>query len=150
MRKILIGAALGVLLTIAQAKAVTYNYIGNPDSNYNNDYLTATVDVGCVGTCNGSFSTVQVWVNEGQLNSYSMTLYNKANMPIFSVSSSDADTYSPNFDGSYVTLDKGAVTFWGLYLFNSSKAYFLATAGLSTYGPFDIAYDGPANPLSFI
>jgi hypothetical protein len=140
--RLFIGAAIGFLFIITQAEAVTYNYIGNLDASNNEYYLKATVDADCGGNCKGTFGDV----HERRLSSYSMALYNSANVTIFSLSSSDANTYSPHFHGSYITFDNGAVAFWELYLLDV-KGHYLGTAGNSPYGSYDLAVVG-SNILS--
>ena len=50
----LIGAIVGIVLTIVPAPAATYNYIGKPDASSGN-YLTAVVELNCISCSAGTY-----------------------------------------------------------------------------------------------
>jgi hypothetical protein len=105
-------AAAGVMLAITQAGATTYTYTGN-ESNAGDGhqyYVSATVDLNCVGPCSGTYA------DGSGLTSFTLSIDNSSNVPIYSISSSDPEYLNDSGGTNYLTLSNaGAVTNWLLY-----------------------------------
>ena len=108
----------GVVLTTSQCNAVTYTYTSNPDVVYDtNNYLTAAVDLNCVGVCAPGTYVLGVG-----LQSYEITAHDNSGGILNSANSSSAATTAPSQTyTNYLTLDaSGHVTNWFLYLITTS------------------------------
>jgi len=136
---LLCAIAAAVLLPITQAKAVTYSYVGTPDGSYFNNYLTAVVDLNCIGAC-----AAGVYVLGAGLQSYQMTAHNSSGGALNSADSSSAATTAPGQSYvNYLTLNSsGNVTNWFLYLIKPSFDEFWTIGFDPTYGTQDHA-EGP-------
>jgi hypothetical protein len=149
----LVCAVAGIMLGMSQAGAVTYNYLGNPDDGLYGgtvgNYMTATVDVACVGICDGEYNKPAgnggPLTSSSSLISYSMTVHNSAGNEIISRSSGDGNITS--YDGSYIVFDNGVVTHWELFLYDLSTYASYQSSGHGYYNS-DGDYQGQAGLVS--
>jgi hypothetical protein len=104
-------------IAVGAARANTiYSYTGNPDPKSNNDYLTATVDLNCTSPC-----AAGTYVEGSGIVDFSITVYNAANVALYSFSSTDSVAVS---NTRYITLNSlGDVTSWLVYLYNPAIGF---------------------------
>jgi hypothetical protein len=139
---LVLGAAL-FTGAATQALATEYTYTGNPtfEPTFDTgDYITAIVELNCTGPCPaGNYSY------PSGISSYSITVNNSANVPIFSLSSAEPGTTTNLFDvhdpyvtqNTYVTLnDSAQVTNWFV--------------GLADQNPYITAYSYDGGDVSFL
>lgn len=127
----------GVMLAITQAGAATYTYTGNVAGNSPSDdyYVSATVDVTCPGSCLGN-----TFADGTGLNSFTLSIDNASNDPIFTISSSDPG-YTNDGAPDYLTLSNaGVVTNWQFILDNGSDITNIAIYTIG-YDPSDGTQD---------
>jgi hypothetical protein len=104
----------GLLFAISPAKAVTYTYKGNADSAYGNNYITASVDLSCAGSC---AAANYIWGSG--LNSFTLSILNSADAVLGTVSSTESGVNTFGYN-NYVTLSSsGDINKWFLLLANS-------------------------------
>jgi hypothetical protein len=114
-------AVAGVILAVTQAGAATYTYTGNDSRGGDGHeyYVSATVDLNCAGSCSGTYA------DGSGLTSFTLSIDNSSNVPIFSISSSDLAYLNDSGGTNYLTLSNaGAVTNWLLYANLSSDPIF--------------------------
>ena len=144
----IVSAFAGVLLAITQAGATTYTYTGNPDTTL--DYMTATVDLNCTGTCSGNY------LEGSGLISFVLTVFNSSNAQLISDSTSDAG-YSNGGYQNYLSLSNtGAVNNWLLYdnnIISTDLVYLVGPTNnypgtFGSFGTYDYAQSG-SNVLDY-
>jgi hypothetical protein len=127
MRLKYLGILTGIVLTASasQLSATTYVYTGQPDTYSNNgNYISGTVDLNCTGPCaDGDY------IYNSGMNSFSLTDYDSAHTPIYTVASFHPDA---QFNGwtNYLTLNSGHVTNW--FLFSQEPWAYIYTTGNDT------------------
>ena len=137
MSKLMAGAAFATaLMAVTQAGATTYTYTGNasPGGDGHQYYVSATVDLNCVGPCSGTYA------DGSGLTSFTLSIDNSSNVPIFSISSSDPAYLNDSGATNYLTLsNSGAVTNWLLYAN-------LNPPNLNNLNIYTIGFDSTLNP----
>ncbi len=140
------GAAIGAA---TQASATTYVYTGNAlPAPLVGDYVTASVDLNCVGPC-----AAGDYIYSSGITSFSLTAYDSSNVPLVTISTSTPGVGFVGFN-DYLTLDNsGQVTNWFLNLTDhiSSQLYTIGNdinppsncGGASGCGTSDLASIGP-------
>jgi hypothetical protein len=117
---------LAIATVTSPVAATTYTYTGNAGESFPTpgNYVSATVDLNCAGPCGAG----NYLYNSG-ISSFSLTDYNSSNSPIFTQSSSTAETLGYQ---NYLTLNAaGQVTSWffNLWYFDN-----IAYQPISTFG----------------